>query len=162
MRFHVVGGHTADHYPLGSARKVTRFYGCQDYNFFPNFYSNMDMIISPNDRHEGLPTGCCIDAAINGALILTTNIDNETEFFKDNEDIVFISKPAPPDITHDVDPDGRRYIMSITEITDLVGRFYKEPDRLKTLAMACQKNIYDLYNYDEQMSKRIKIMGRYL
>ena len=84
------------------------------------------------------------------------------QFFKDNENIVFISNPAPTEITHDIDPDGRNYVMSTTEITDLVGNFYKEPDRLKTLAMACQKNIYDIYNYDEQMSKRIKIMGRYL
>ncbi len=48
MRFHVVGNFSETDAPPGVPLDRVRFHGQQPAEFFPTFYSEMDVIVAPN------------------------------------------------------------------------------------------------------------------
>ncbi len=81
FRFHVVGPFGPDDVDLGAAAALITFYGPRPTCFFPEFYSRMDAILSPNvpfvlapGAFDGFPTGCCIEAGLCGVPVLCTDM----------------------------------------------------------------------------------------
>lgn len=97
-RFHVVGGFDGSTIPLRPKLKsLITFYGTQQDSFFPNFYSKMDIIVSPNrpfvlapGAFDGFPTGCCVEAALAGTTVICSDVLNLNRDYRDGKDIVLI------------------------------------------------------------------------
>ncbi|MBI2213019.1 MAG: glycosyltransferase [Acidobacteria bacterium] len=95
FRFHVVGGMTPDDAALGELASRFTFYPPQLTRFFPEFYRQIDVILSPNrpftrraGGFDGFPTGCCIDASLCGVAICCTDAFGENRYFQPGEAIL--------------------------------------------------------------------------
>lgn len=83
FHFHVVGNFDNSVIDLSETRNLT-FHGTKNADFFPRFYSTMDIILSPATQmceidpsapayFDGFPTTCVIEAGLQGAAMLTTD-----------------------------------------------------------------------------------------
>lgn len=148
--FHVIGGFTPGDIDVSEIRNRICFYGVKNFEFFPDFYSNMDMIISPNKSFilakgsfDGFPTGCCVDAGLNGTAILCTDPLKQNVVFENNRDICIIS-------------------TNVVEITDKVLYYLNNPDILYDLSKNGQRKLFEVYDMEKQMEKRIKILEEFM
>lgn len=76
IRFHVVGPFDDQDMDVSSLKDRISFCGTQGRKFFTEFYSRMDIIVSPNipfalfpGAFDGFPTGCCMEAALSGVAV---------------------------------------------------------------------------------------------
>lgn len=84
INFHVVGGYDAETIPLKSGTRI-QFHGIQPSDFFPAFYGQMDVIVSPNisgfrlnhgtGSFDGFPTTCCVEASLCGAAMFLSDFE---------------------------------------------------------------------------------------
>ncbi|EKZ98483.1 hypothetical protein Cmtc_22190 [Cupriavidus sp. TKC] len=84
IEFHVVGGFDADTIPLKVGTNI-RFHGIQPSDFFPGFYREMDIIVSPNvsgfrlnggrGSFDGFPTTCCVEASLCGVAMFLSDFE---------------------------------------------------------------------------------------
>lgn len=152
IQFHVVGGAWGDFTDetdtsfLGD--KVIE-YGPREMAFFPEFYSRMDMILSPNrpfchpslpGGFDGFPTGCCIEAGMCGTPVLCTDLLNDNVAFEDGKDIRII----PYDV------DG---------ICDIVTTYFEDLDSLYALGEAGREAFLRVFALETQMAARVKALG---
>ncbi|WP_156545642.1 glycosyltransferase [Cupriavidus sp. D384] len=82
--FHVVGGFDAETIPLKPGARI-QFHGIQPSDFFPVFYGQMDVIVSPNisgfrlndgrGSFDGFPTTCCVEASLCGAAMFLSDFE---------------------------------------------------------------------------------------
>ena len=97
FHFHIVGGHEPTDIDVIVLENNITFYGQKTTDFFPDFYSGMDLILSPNrpalfpGAFDGFPTGACAEAALSGVALFCTDCLNLNVAFKDREEIVIIS-----------------------------------------------------------------------
>jgi glycosyltransferase involved in cell wall biosynthesis len=146
-RFHVVGNFTEEDAELGDLRDRIKFYGHQLTPFFPQFYSRMDLILSPNmpflavpGSFDGFPTGSCIEAALCGTAIFATDELNMNEGrLKDEEEVVIISRN--PEYTAEV-----------------IEKYVADPGRLARLAQDGQRAIRRLFAISAQMTPRLRVL----
>ncbi|WP_263217552.1 glycosyltransferase family protein [Pseudomonas atacamensis] len=86
INFHIVGGFDASVIDLGNSNNVT-FHGTKPASFFPEFYSTMDAILSPNiqrstldpkvpETFDGFPTTCVVEAGLQGVAMFLTDFQN--------------------------------------------------------------------------------------
>ena len=150
IKFHVVGGFNENDIDVLEIKDRIHFYGMRNFEFFPNFYSNMDMIISPNKpfilapgSFDGFPTGCCVDAGLNGTAILCTDPLNQNIVFEDDKDICLIT-------------------ANISDITDRVIYYMNNLDRLYSLSSNGQKKLFEVYDIEKQMDRRIQLLEEFM
>jgi len=150
VKFHVVGSFDRADIDITAIDRDIHFYGSQHTRFFPDFYSHMDIILSPNKpflleegAFDGFPTGCCIEAGICGVAIFATDILNLNCFFVDGDDIVIIN-------------------TSVDEIVDKVIYFYNNPERLYELSKKGTVAVQTLFDEDKQIGARLKVLNDYM
>lgn len=149
INFHVVGGFSNIDIDVNDIGNRIKFYGTQHIDFFSEFYSNMDIILSPNisfkllpGSFDGFPTGCCVEAAMNGVAVFCTDDLNNNIRFNNNE-ICIINR-------------------NVDEIVEKILYYYKNIDDLISLARSGQKRVYDIFSLDAQMKQRIKVLSNEL
>jgi glycosyltransferase involved in cell wall biosynthesis len=145
VRFHVVGGYEATDIDLGDLSSVMTFYGKQPTEFFPSFYSKMDMIVSINrafipGAFDGFPTGSCIEAGFHGVLNALTDPLNLNCEFTDGNDVILLRDEA--------DADAARIAQVISD-----------PDSLYAMAYQNARTFKRVFNTDRQLWARSKIIA---
>jgi glycosyltransferase involved in cell wall biosynthesis len=156
IRFHVVGGghdeSAADIRELGD--KIS-FYGTRSTEYFFDFYSKMDIILSPTrpsvlakGSFDGFPTGACIEAASCGVAIFSSDILNLNTYYELGQKKFYFN-------------DGGDMIIINLEpkkICEKIGYYYKNYDKLYRLSENGKNSIHRLFGYEAQMPVRIKIL----
>lgn len=147
VRFHVVGPFDDLDIPVEEIKDRIRFYGSRPTEFFPEFYSGMDVILSPNapfvllpGAFDGFPTGGCIEAGLCGVAVLCTDPLNQNVAFKDGQEIVVVP--------HDAEA-----------ICEVVGRYYAEPEALYELASNGQGAFRRVFDLEAQMDPRLRVLS---
>lgn len=147
VRFHVVGNFDENDCDLGDLRRVTRFYGPRPPSFLAQFYSRMDLIVSPNvpfvlapGAFDGFPTASCMEAALCGtAMFVTDELKLNESRLKDGQDCVII--PPQPE-----------------KIAALIGEYIGAPSRLARLGENGQRKMRQLLATDVQMAPRLRLL----
>jgi len=119
IMFHVVGNYDQSDIDVTALGDRIVFHGLRDKNFFPGFYSGMDIIVSanlpflliPGKNYDGFPTGCCIDAALHNVSVFCTDVLNMNNHFEHKKNIYII----PPDAG---------------QISESVMEYYHDPEKL--------------------------------
>jgi glycosyltransferase involved in cell wall biosynthesis len=152
IRFHVGGSFKESDVDIGSdlVGRIT-YHGSQYTSFFPGFYANMDIIISPNipfalspGAFDGFPTGCCIEAGLCGVAVFATDeLAMSHGIFKDREEIVIISR----------EPE---------EICAIVEEYAASPDALAQLGTRGQQAFSSFFDLEKQMEPRLRVLSRLL
>jgi glycosyltransferase involved in cell wall biosynthesis len=148
VHFHVVGTFTEDDVELGDLRNRITFYGHQLTPFFPEFYSRMDIILSPNmpfvfkpGSFDGFPTGSCVEAALCGtAMFVSDELKMNQGRLKDGEELVIIS----------CEPE---------EIAEIIEKYTVDPRRLADLAENGARASRTLFSIDTQMARRLRVLA---
>ncbi|PKM94220.1 MAG: LPS biosynthesis protein RfbU [Firmicutes bacterium HGW-Firmicutes-1] len=147
IRFHVVGNYSNGDIDVSQIRDKITFYGLQNSDFFQKFYSSMDMIISPNvpfvlvkgKNFDGFPTGCCIDATLNGVGLCCTDELHQNISFKHHQDIIIVQR-------------------DVNTIVNQVKYYYTSPQKLYKLSMLGQLKSKKLFDFNMQMEKRVAVI----
>jgi glycosyltransferase involved in cell wall biosynthesis len=144
--FHVVGAFDQSDIDVNEVGDRIRFYGPRHTDFFPDFYSRMDIILSPNvpfvllpGAFDGFPTGCCIEAGLSGVAVFCTDPLRQNVSFQDGEEIVIIPR-------------------DVQEICDTVNRYYHHCDDLYRLARQGQTVFKKVFALEAQMKPRLRIL----
>lgn len=147
IQFHVVGPYVPQDIDVTGAN--IWFHGPKKTPDLEEFYSNMDIILSPNrpfvlapGAFDGFPTGACVEAGLSGVVAMCTDPFGENEFFTEQE-LVIIS-PDP------------------NEICERIKEFYDNPIFLHEFSKRGAEAFSRIYNIDTQMSQRLVLLGRYL
>jgi len=149
FRFHIVGGHQRNDIDVSLLENHIFFYGRRNTDFFPSFYSSMDLILSPNrpaylpGAFDGFPTGCCVEAVLCGVALFCTDCLNLNIIFKDREEIVLIS-------------------LNVPEICEIIEDYYYNYDRLCKLAQKGQEAFKKIFDIKSQIEPRLKIIQEIL
>lgn len=107
--FHIVGGFDENEIPVKEEfREHFHFYGFLKSTDFIQYYSDKDIIVSPNrpfmlgkGNFDGFPTGAVGEAALNGLCMIISDPLNLNPFYKDFKDAIFIEN-IPEDIAEKV------------------------------------------------------------
>lgn len=149
-RFHVVGNFNEEDIDVTNIKPYLKFYGLQPLDFFPEFYSGMDIILSPNlpfklkpGGFDGFPTGCCVEAALNGVAIMCTDVLQMNDQFTPGVELSIITQDTEKTI-------------------ELIQYYRANPAALYKMAKAGQKRCFKLYNENYQLTKRLKLIKQFL
>ena len=148
VHFHVVGDFTEKDIEVTDLRDCITFYGHQFTEFFPGFYSRMDIVLSPNvpflsapGAFDGFPTGCCIEAALCGtAMFVSDELGMNENRLKDGAEVVII--PSEPEL-----------------IAEVVAKYVADPELLARLAQNGQRAVQNLFALDVQMTPRLRVLS---
>jgi len=148
--FHVVGPFDASDIDVIGIEDKIRFHGTRYTDFFPDFYANMDIILSPNrsfvlspGSFDGFPTGACVEAGLCGVAVFCTDPLKQNIKFKDGEEIVIVQ-------------------TNVQEICDQVQHFYHRPEELYWLSSQGQQAFRKVFDLSAQMQPRIDILSSLL
>lgn len=149
IMFHVVGSFDRDEINLAGIENRITFYGPRDHSFFPDFYSGMDMIVSPNapfllipgKSYDGFPTGCCIDAALHNVGVFCTDLLNQNAHFEHRKNIFLIS----------LDP---------IDIADSIMEYYHDPEKLYLMSACGQAKFREVFDFGKQMGERAAVIDQ--
>ena len=146
VKFHVVGNFNETDGPINGLEDHICFYGVRNAAFFANFYTSMDIILSPNVANvlcpggfDGFPTGCCIDAGMSGVAVLCTDPLSLNEVFVDRKEIHIVSGNSD-------------------EMARDIAMYYKHPDLLDALSQNGQAAFSRIFNLEAQMHPRLSIL----
>jgi glycosyltransferase involved in cell wall biosynthesis len=146
--FHVVGNFTEGDIDVSEIRDHIRFYGNLLTKDFIDFYSNKDIILSPNrsfvldhGSFDGFPTGACMEAGLNGALVMVTDPLNSNIMFKDKKEIVIVP------------PLAREIVETIDGLIDHAAL-------IKEIGVAGRAAFWDQFDINKQVAERYKIFDR--
>ncbi len=151
MLFHVVGNFDRTDIDIAGLENKIIFYGLKDHKFFPDFYSGMDIIVSPNapfilipgKNYDGFPTGCCIDAALHGVGVFCTDPLNQNVHFEHKKDIFIIP-------------------LEENAIANNIMEYYQDPQKLYLMSANGQAKFREVFNYETQMSQRAAVLQQFL
>ena len=142
FRFHVVGGMAPDDVALGDLASRFTFYTPQLTEFFPEFYRQIDVIVSPNrpftrraGGFDGFPTGCCIDAALCGVPICCTDAFGENRYFVPGQEILVTTQDAEA-------------------IAGTLRRLPQQPEKFEAMGAAGRTRCRELYSVGAQLEPR--------
>ncbi len=145
---HIVGNFKETDINVKNISSKIRFYGRQNSDFFSDFYSQMDIILSPNQpfiiakgAFDGFPTGCCVEASACGCVMFVTDCLNLNVGYKNEEDIVIISK-------------------NVDDIVEKIEYYYRNYTRLYEISKNGKKATNALFNEDVQVQRRLKIIDK--
>ena len=150
MVFHVVGPFDANDIDVSTIGDTIRFHGWKYTDFFPIFYANIDIILSPNrpfmlgpGTFDGFPTGCCVEAGLCGVAVFCTDPLLQNIKFQDGKEIVIV----PP---------------NAQEICDQVLYYYHRPEELYLLSSQGQQAFRKVFDLNTQVQPRIDILSSLL
>lgn len=152
FRFHVAGSCGPEDADLGDLGARVTFHGVQPAHRLSQFFSGMDLMISPNVRFQlrsgafdGFPTGTCTEAALSGVAVVCTDPfdENGHGLFVPGEDICIV----------DADADA---------IVERVMALYAEPERLHRLAQRGQRRSREIYGINGQLAPRLALLNQHL
>ena len=145
IRFHVVGTFTATDIDVSGYDNIV-FYGPQRTDFFPDFYSRMDIVVSPNvpsalekGAFDGFPTGGCIEAGIMGVALFCSDTMGQNICFEHEVDMVIIDN-------------------EVDNIASCVRYYHSHYPELLQIAAKGQAKIMDLFSMQAQMHPRMKVL----
>lgn len=158
FHFHVVGDFDNAIIDLKDTRNIT-FYGTRNADFFPSFYSRMDVIVSPAIQmseidpsvpayFDGFPTTCVIEAGLHGAAMLTTDFLNMNQHLDgtpifSSDEMKIIERDAPA-------------------ISTLLAQFEADRTSLAALGECGRKALLREFSFERQMKPRIALLESYL
>lgn len=93
-RFHVVGNFDASDAPPGFLAGRLTFHGPQRTDWFPEFYSGIDLLVSPNrafipaGRFDGFPTGSAVEAGLCGVAVMASDPLGLNDRFAEGREII--------------------------------------------------------------------------
>lgn len=106
MIFHVVGSCGPEDADVTELGPRIVFHGVQNQDFFPQFYPNMDLILSPNlpnslapGHLEGAPNVTNVEAALCGCLVVMTDQSRLNVLFEPDRHLLVVPHDAQA-ITH--------------------------------------------------------------
>jgi glycosyltransferase involved in cell wall biosynthesis len=152
IKFHVVGGFNHFDLPYPVKENNVSFYGYRYFEWFKEFYFNMDIILSPVKPNvlalgafDGFPTAAVIDAGMFGVAMMAADPTGDNVFasFEDDKDIFLIESNA---------------YNVIKRINHLISK----PENIKIVAEAGNKKLKRFFNREYQINKRIKFMDKIL
>jgi glycosyltransferase involved in cell wall biosynthesis len=150
IRFHIVGNFDESDIDVSQIRNKICFYGAQHTDFFPNFYAEMDLILSPNvpfvfraGGFDGFPTGSCAEAGLSGVAVFCTDLLNQNPGFKDRQEIVIIPR-------------------DVQEITQIICYYYRNSEQLYKLAQKGQQVFQRAFHPRSQIAPRLKLLSESL
>lgn len=158
IEFHVVGGFDETVIDLAGAKNVT-FYGTQPASFFPDFYDQMDVFLSPNIQmsvldpsqptyFDGFPTTAVVEAGLRGVAMLLTDFQgmnrhlDGAKIFSDDE-VQIINRDH-------------------TSISELLGRYMRDRDALRKLGQKGRAAILREFSFERQMQPRMELLNTLL
>jgi glycosyltransferase involved in cell wall biosynthesis len=143
-RFHVVGTFTADDLPSHAPRSRFTFYGPRPTDFFPQFYSGIDLMLAPTrpfvlapGAFDGFPTAACTEAAACGVAVFCTDVLGMNAFFVHDQDMVIIP------------PDADAASVAVLQ-------YCRQPEKLRQLGANGRQVVLARYNRDAQLLPRLK------
>lgn len=144
--FHVVGGFDEHVLNVEALQGRIAFYGLQNPEWFDEFYTDKDIILSPNipfqlggGYFDGFPTGCCTDAALHGVAMFCTDMLKLNEKFTDGQDIVIIP-------------------YDIERIVEIISGYHSRPEALMSLAQKGCESTRHFYSSENQIEPRLRIL----
>ncbi|MCG1025911.1 MAG: glycosyltransferase family 4 protein [Dehalobacter sp.] len=151
IRFHVVGNFDRDEIDVSELGSRIVFYGLRDKSFFPQFFSGMDMIVSPNlpfvlipgKNFDGFPTGCCIDAALHNVAVFCTDELNMNDHFEHKKDLFIIHADAG-------------------KIAESIMEYYQSPEKLYSMSACGQAKFREIFDFEKQMRDRVSVIEQYV
>lgn len=147
IKFHVVGNFDENTIPLDNLENIS-FYGIRSPEWFDDFYSKMDIILSPNisgkinsGSFDGFPTSATLEAGLNEVAMFCTDCKNLNQNnFVDKEEIIIIK--------HDVNDICKKILY-----------YCEHVDELHKIGKNGRKKIKKLYSYEAQINPRIEIIN---
>lgn len=144
--FHVVGPWDKNIINVDGIKNI-EFHGVRDQDWFDTFYSEVDLILSPNTDglifkggFDGFPTGAVTDAALRKvAMFVTDPLAQNRGRFEDGKDIVIINN----------DPD---------EIYKRIKYFMDNPTELMEIGGNGYKKANELYSIESQVAPRLAVI----
>ena len=150
IKFHIVGSFDASDIDVFPIKDRITFYGLRNTDFFPGFYSGMDIVLSPNvpfvlapGAFDGFPTGACTEAGLCGVAVLCSDPLKQNISFKDGEEIVIIPRES-------------------REIVKIITHFYENPEVMYRIAEDGKRAFTRVFDLDAQMSVRMKVIEQLL
>ena len=146
FKFHIVGGFNQDDIDITDIKDKVVFYQTLKTHEFTSFYTDIDIILSPNSSFlltpggfDGFPTGACIEAGVNGVALFAADDLNQNIKFKNGEEIEIINTNS-------------------NAITEKILFYYANPEKLYSLALNGKLKIQQTYNLEVQMKPRINLL----
>ncbi|HEX3568977.1 MAG TPA: glycosyltransferase [Candidatus Saccharimonadales bacterium] len=142
IRFHVVGGFDETEIDVSDIKDVIKFYGYLDPVALPEFYSTMDIFMSPNrpfKLYEGNSDGFPLSAGAMYCGVCGFNADElnmNTEFAHD--EVVIIK-------------------TQVKDIVEKVKHFYNNLDELYAISQKGQKKAQFFYDIEKHIEGRIHL-----
>lgn len=143
MRFHVVGDFSEKDIDVATIKDSIKFYGVKTPEFLLDFYSGMDIFLSPNrafklyeGNFDGFPLGS--DAGYAGvAMFITDELSQNTDF-TDDKDIKIID-------------------TDVEKVEEAIIHYYTNIGDLYELSRKGQERLFIIFNTEEQAQKRIQL-----
>lgn len=150
VHFHCVGTNTLDDFDddFSDIKNNLHMYGSQTSGFFPNFFSKMDIALSPN-RSDILDKGAfdgfplCVEAMFFGVALFCTDELGLNYNYTPNKELVII-KPEVTDIVKKIE----FYIKNIQKLSDI--------------GQAGAKKVQKYFDIEYQKKQRRKFIKKYL
>lgn len=158
IRFHVVGGFDEATIELGDINNIS-FYGARPASFFDAFYTDMDLILSPNihataldptqpESFDGFPTTAVVEAGLKGVAVFLTDFKNLNQHLDgslifNNNEMKIIDRNAD-------------------SISQLIKGYLSDRIALLELGESGKRAILREFSYDVQMRPRIELITTYL
>lgn len=149
IRFHVVGGHIETDIDVQDLGENIKFYGVKPQDFFPAFYSYIDIMLSletpskgcnlSNGNTGGFPTVSAVQSAINGVAVFAKDDLMQNEIAHDGVDIVILEN-------------------NIKSIIEKIEYYHENLDKLYEIAKIGQKYFTEIYSENYQMPYRTKVI----
>ncbi|WP_242851271.1 glycosyltransferase family 4 protein [Clostridium sp. DMHC 10] len=150
FRFHVVGGFNRGDIDVSALGGNITFYGYKAKDFFVSFYPGMDIILSPNipfarldGEFDGFPTGCCVQAALCGTAVFSTDLLNLNRDFVDRKEIVIVKR-------------------NLDDIVSKIIYYATNMKELYTLSENGRSKFMKVFDTTNQINRRIQVLKRYL
>lgn len=151
LRFHVVGDFDADDIDCSSLGGKITFYGPRTTDFFPSYYQDKDLIVSPNrpfalasGAFDGIPTGAVVEAGACGvAMFCTDQLALTDGIFESGKDIVLV--------------DG-----DVDSICEQVMTYVRRPDALYEIGRHGKRTIDETFSSERQLSPRQALLSSIL
>lgn len=147
FKFHVVGNWDETVIEIEQIKSNIEFYGSVDVKDMDSICNKMDIILSPNIPNilnkggfDGFITASCIEAGLREVAVMCTDeLKMNNKYFKDEDDIILIK------------PD-------VNDILEKIKYYYENPEKLYKIGISCKKKIQKLYNYENQIVFRNKVL----
>lgn len=147
IHFHVVGGFDENDIDVSDIKDRITFYGFRRPDFLSDFYSGMDILLSPNragklyeGNFDGFPLGA--DAGCMGVALFVTDELGQNIYYNNDEIVIINNK--------------------VSEIVRKISYYYRNLDKFYDLSRKCQAATLNAFDADRQCRERVKFLNEIL